>query len=134
METITVTSKSSFIQKIKSFVKGTKTEPTVTNGVEFTPENISEGNALLKDLTARLMKEKSRFETHSYSGHPEEQLELIEWLQYQVAEVRAAKARGWSVDPAKVAETREQYVSWAPNDARRLRLLKRFELAEKGII
>jgi len=61
-----------------------------------------EGIKLLKDYQKKLAKAEADYKAGSFSGHPDEQLELIDDYRSWVDSIEAARARGWSVDSAAV--------------------------------
>jgi len=104
-----------------------------------------EGQILLEKLEAELAKAVDDYSGHSYSGHPEEQLELIEQRKFWVDRCLAAKVRGWTVSPESLEDAETNIRLWEEtlpdyrgSSADRDRLTKffiaRLEWAEKGLV
>ncbi len=56
------------------------------------------GEVRLRQLKKSLKDARTAYAAGEFSGHPEEQLQAIDYLEWDVAEAENAKARGWIAD------------------------------------
>ncbi len=104
-----------------------------------------EGELLLLTFEEELANAVNDYSGSTFSGHPEDQLELIEVRKEWVKRAQAAKLRGWSVSEQSLKDAQEAIAEWESilpiyrgSSEARDRLTKlyisRLEWAEKGLI
>lgn len=80
-----------------------------------TPTSESMSIDLLARYTALAVKARSDYANSTHSGHPDEQLELIDYYRDMVRKLKAASANEFRVNEGTVADAEERLEWWAAN-------------------
>ena len=75
-----------------------------------------EGETLLQESRTRAKRARQDYKDGNFSGHPEDQLDMIANLELYAEDVAAAKARGWTADEKTIAAAVEEIEWWSGLD------------------
>ena len=71
-----------------------------------------DGEKLLKQYRKLAKKAQESYDKGTFSGHPDEQLDLIWAYEDMVIHIERAKERGWTVDESRVDSIKEGLEAW----------------------